>query len=72
EIRLVDGGGDSEFAVQTLNLYHRALGLFTDAVRGNGAPSADGVDGIKSLAVAHAVRLAAQTGKTERVDYGGF
>lgn len=72
EIRLVDGNGESEVPFQTHNLYHRALGLFTDAARGNGAPSADGVDGIKSLAVAHAVRLAARSGKTERVDYGGF
>lgn len=72
EIRLVDAGGESDVPFRTHNLYHRALGLFTDAVRGNGKPSADGVDGIKSLAVAHAVRLAAQSGKTERVDYGGF
>ncbi|WP_420334220.1 Gfo/Idh/MocA family protein [Roseibium sp.] len=72
EIRLVDENGESEVPFQTHNLYHRALGLFTDAARGNGAPSADGVDGIKSLAVAHAVRLAARSGKTERVDYGGF
>ncbi|MET1412862.1 Gfo/Idh/MocA family oxidoreductase [Roseibium sp. HPY-6] len=72
EIRLVDQSGESPVTFQAHNLYHRALGLFTNAVRGNGSPSADGVDGIKSLAVAHAVRQAAQSGSAVRVDYGGF
>jgi 1,5-anhydro-D-fructose reductase (1,5-anhydro-D-mannitol-forming) len=72
EIRLVDTGGETRIPFETHNLYHRALGLFTGAVRGTGKPSADGVDGIKSLAVAHAVRQAAQSGSTVRVDYGGF
>lgn len=54
------------------NLYHRALALFTAAARGAGAPSADGVDGVKSLAVALAVREAARTGRAVDVDYGGL
>ncbi|MBG6164145.1 MAG: Gfo/Idh/MocA family oxidoreductase [Roseibium album] len=72
EIRLVDTNGETQISFETHNLYHRALGLFCGAVRGTGSPSADGIDGIKSLAVAHAVREAAQSGSTVRVDYGGF
>ena len=50
----------------------RSLALFADAVAGRGRPSADGVDGVKSLAVALAVREAAQTGRAVRVNYEGF
>ncbi|WP_306147355.1 MULTISPECIES: Gfo/Idh/MocA family protein [unclassified Roseibium] len=71
-IKLVTADGEAEVPFETHNLYHRALGLFVAAVAGNGKPSADGVDGVKSLAVALAVRTAAQTGETTRVDYGGF
>ena len=43
-----------------------------EAVAGRGRPAADGVDGVKSLAVALAVREAARTGRAVRVDYEGF
>jgi 1,5-anhydro-D-fructose reductase (1,5-anhydro-D-mannitol-forming) len=46
--------------------------LFAEAVKGNGRPSADGVDGIKSLAVAIAVKKTATSGQSVRVEYGGF
>ncbi len=72
DIKLVTADGETAVPFENHNLYHRALGLFTNAVRGTGRASADGVDGIKSLAVAHAVREAAKTGGTVRVDYGGF
>jgi 1,5-anhydro-D-fructose reductase (1,5-anhydro-D-mannitol-forming) len=71
-IRLVDANGETPVEYKNHNLYHRSLGLFTNAVVGTGRPSADGVDGIKSLAVALAVRKAAQTGKLTPVNYGGF
>ncbi|CTQ55496.1 1,5-anhydro-D-fructose reductase [Roseibium album] len=71
-IRLVDANGETPVDYKNHNLYHRSLGLFTNAVAGTGHPSADGVDGIKSLAVALAVREAAQTGKLTPVNYGGF
>jgi 1,5-anhydro-D-fructose reductase (1,5-anhydro-D-mannitol-forming) len=45
--------------------------MFTDAIAGKGSPSADGIDGIKSLAVASAVAEAATTGRRVAVDYGG-
>jgi len=72
EVRLVDTRGETKVSFETHNLYHRALGLFADAVAGTGRPSADGADGVKSLAVALAVREAARSGRAVAVDYGGF
>lgn len=71
-IKLVDAAGETDIPFEPHNLYHRALGLFAGAVAGTGRPSADGVDGVKSLAVALAVREAARSGQTTPVDYGGF
>ena len=70
-VTLIDMQGEHEIAFDTHNMYHRALHRFTEATLGRGAPSADGIDGIKSLAVALAVREAAQTGRTRTVDYSG-
>ncbi|WP_269583293.1 Gfo/Idh/MocA family protein [Roseibium sp. Sym1] len=72
EVTLVDAAGTHAVPFETHNLYEYALGLFRGAVAGKGAPSADGVDGIKSLAVALAVREAAQSGRAVAVDYGGY
>jgi 1,5-anhydro-D-fructose reductase (1,5-anhydro-D-mannitol-forming) len=41
-------------------------------VNGNGSPSATGLDGIKSLAVAMAVKEAATSGASVDIDYGGL
>lgn len=72
EIELVDTTGRHAIPFDTYDLYTRSLGLFTEAVAGRGHPSADGVDGVKSLAVAMAVREAARTGRAVRVGYEGF
>jgi 1,5-anhydro-D-fructose reductase (1,5-anhydro-D-mannitol-forming) len=72
DLELVDASGRRAIPFETHDLYTRALGLFSEAVAGRGAPSADGVDGVKSLAVATAVREAARTGRAVRVDYEGF
>lgn len=72
EIWLVDEAGRHDITFDSHNLYHRSMGLFHSAVKGTGRPSADGPDGVKSLAVALAVSEAAQTGQTVSVDYGGF
>lgn len=72
EVSLVTAGGEEQVPFDTHNLYNRSLGLFTKAARGEGRPSADGEDGVKSLAVALAVRQAAQSGMAVHVDYGGF
>ncbi len=72
QIRLVDMEGETNIAFSNHNLYERSLGLFGQAVNGSERPSADGIDGVKSLAVALAVREAAQTGTAVRIDYGGI
>lgn len=72
EVVLADAQGRREIGFDGHDLYARSLGLFGDAVAGRGRPSADGVDGVKSLAVAMAVREAARTGRATRVNYEGF
>ena len=72
DIHLVTAEGEVAVPFEGHNLYRRSLGLFTNAVAGSGGPSADGVDGVKSLAVALAVREAARSGTSVHVDYGGF
>lgn len=68
-IRTADGEAALPFSDH--GLYDRAVDLFTKACAGEGRPSADGVDGVKSLAVAAAVSAAAETGQRTKVDYGG-
>lgn len=63
-------GEDEAISYSDHNLYVRSMGRFTDAVAGKGSPSATGEDGIKSLAVALAVKEAATTGRRVEVDYG--
>ncbi|MFP7571090.1 Gfo/Idh/MocA family protein [Marivita sp. S2033] len=69
-IHLVDAQGRHEIGFETHNLYHRAVRLFSKAAAGSGRPSADGIDGVKSLAVALAVRESARSGTCQRVNYG--
>ncbi|QXT40306.1 Gfo/Idh/MocA family protein [Gymnodinialimonas ceratoperidinii] len=71
EVTLRHGGGEQAVEYATHGLYDRAVDLFTRACMGEGRPSADGVDGVKSLAVAEAVSKAAETGTRTAVDYGG-
>jgi 1,5-anhydro-D-fructose reductase (1,5-anhydro-D-mannitol-forming) len=60
-------GREEEVAIEHENLYERSVRCFNAAVRGEGEPAATGEDGIRSLAVALAVREAAQTGRTVQV-----
>ena len=69
-IQLTDVDGRHEIGYEPHNLYHRSVRLFSEAARGHGRPAADGIDGVKSLAVALAVREAALSGTAQRVDYG--
>lgn len=71
EIELRTEAGTETIPFPDHNLYARAVGLFEDAVAGRGRPSADGIDGVKSLAVAMAVSEAARSGRATAVDYGG-
>ncbi|MER0236930.1 Gfo/Idh/MocA family oxidoreductase [Fulvimarina sp. MAC8] len=72
EVWLTDESGRRAVEYDTHGLYERSMGLFDAATRGEGRPSADGVDGVKSLAVAMAVKVAADSGQTVAVDYAGF
>ena len=69
-LRTSDGEQDIRFSDH--DLYARSMELFAAAVRGEGQPSATGADGVKSLAVAEAVKKAAVTGRCTAVDYQGF
>lgn len=72
EIELRTGDGVQTVSFSDHNIYARSISLFVDAVNGKGRPSADGVDGVKSLAVAEAVKKAALTGARTTVDYAGM
>jgi 1,5-anhydro-D-fructose reductase (1,5-anhydro-D-mannitol-forming) len=72
EIELVTGAGREMVPYSDHNLYVAAVRQFADAVAGRGQPAADGRDGVKSLAVALAVREAALSGTRCHVNYGGM
>lgn len=72
EVTLRFDGGEQTIEYSDHSLYERAVGLFAAACAGEGCPAADGVDGVKSLAVAAAVSEAAETGQRVAVDYGGI
>ena len=65
-------GADEEAVVldEPNNLYERSVRMFNAAARGEGEPAATGEDGVKSLAIALAVRESAATGRAVVVDYG--
>ena len=72
EVALVTAAGREAIPFDGGGLYDYGLARFAEAVEGRGAPAADGVDGVKSLAVALALREAAATGRRTAVDYGGL
>lgn len=72
EISLTDEAGTRAVSFDDHNLYVRSMGMFAAALDGNGQPSASGLDGVKSLAVAAAVKQAATSGNPVPVDYGGL
>jgi 1,5-anhydro-D-fructose reductase (1,5-anhydro-D-mannitol-forming) len=60
-------GGEEAIPVEHENLYERSVRCFNAAIRGEGEPAATGADGVRSLAVALAVRESAQKGLTVQV-----
>ncbi len=70
EIELVTQAGREAVPYSNHNLYAYGISQFCAAVAGVGSPAARGMDGVKSLAVAEAVRAAAQTGRQVTVNYG--
>src|SRR5829696_2877059 len=61
------GETEEEVLVEHENLYERSVRCFNAAIGGQGQPAASGEDGVRSLAVALAVRASAGTGRTVRV-----
>jgi len=71
-IELVDDDGSRSIPFDDHDLYTRAVDLFVKSVTEGSRPAADGVDGVKSLAVALAVLDAAKSRSTVAVNYGGM
>ena len=71
EIILRNEDGERSVQFSDHNLYERSMSMFAAAINGEGTPSASGIDGVKSLAVAEAVKQAATSGRRITVDYGG-
>ncbi len=70
EIELVGAGGRETVHYPGHDLYTMAVAEFAAAAAGKGQPAATGEDGVKSLAVALAVRDAAASGRRQVVNYG--
>jgi 1,5-anhydro-D-fructose reductase (1,5-anhydro-D-mannitol-forming) len=66
-VSIVKNGSEEAVPVVHENLYERSVRCFNAAMRGEGEPAATGTDGVRSLAVALAVRESAQQGKTLQV-----
>lgn len=71
-VEIVTAAGREALQFPATDLYATGVGEFLAAVAGRGRPAADGADGVKSLAVALAVREAARTGQRVTVHYEGF
>lgn len=72
EVEVVTAAGREVVAYAGHDLYAQGAAEFAAAVAGKGRPAADGVDGVKSLAVALAVKEAAESGRRVDVNYGGL
>lgn len=62
--------GEALLALDHENIYQRSVRNFMGAMRGKGAPSATGEDGVRSLAVALAALESARTGSVAKIDPG--
>ncbi|MBB4121157.1 Gfo/Idh/MocA family protein [Martelella radicis] len=71
-ITMTDKDGTVQLNYDRHDLYGYGLKAFNRAVAGHGRPAADGVDGLKSLAVAMAVARSAREGRAVDVDYKGY
>jgi 1,5-anhydro-D-fructose reductase (1,5-anhydro-D-mannitol-forming) len=69
KIELVTAAGREMVSFPDHELYSFGLRMFAGAVAGQGAPAATGEDGVASLAIALAVREAAETGQRVEVAY---
>ena len=71
-VLLRNADGEREIPLAHHNLYAHAMSRFAAAMDGDGVPMASGEDGVRSLAVALALRQSAASGGVVAVDYGGF
>ncbi|MEJ1160641.1 Gfo/Idh/MocA family protein [Prosthecomicrobium sp. N25] len=69
-VTLRNDSGEHDLHVDHVNLYERALSNFHAALRGEGAPSATGEDGVRSMALALAALESARTGREAAVNTG--
>lgn len=69
-VTLRTAAGEEALPVAHENLYLRGLRAFHAAMRGEGAPAASGVDGVRSMAVAIAALDAARTGRETAIEPG--
>ncbi|MES2115707.1 MAG: Gfo/Idh/MocA family oxidoreductase [Pseudomonadota bacterium] len=67
EVRVRDADGERVVPLAHENLYQRAVSNFHAAIRGEGQPSASGIDGVRSLELALAIQQSAQTGQAVAV-----
>ncbi|MCD1635535.1 Gfo/Idh/MocA family oxidoreductase [Martelella mediterranea] len=71
-VTLVTEAGETDVPYESEGLYEYAIAAFNRAVAGEDRPAADGVDGVKSLAIAMAVRQSALEGRAIDVNYEGY
>ena len=69
-VLLRTASGEQSLPLGHANLYQRNVAAFQSAVRGEGAPSASGEDGVRSLALALAAIEAVSTGCEVTVNPG--
>jgi 1,5-anhydro-D-fructose reductase (1,5-anhydro-D-mannitol-forming) len=69
QVTLRKAQGESDVPLHHENLYERGLHAFVSAIRGEGAPSATGDDGVRSLATALAVLETTRTGRRTAVRF---
>lgn len=68
-VELVTAHGREDVPFDPAGLYVTGVVAFIAATRGEGAPAASGEDGVKSLAIALAVREAAKSGQRQMINY---
>ena len=69
-VTLTDATGSHALPLDGENLYERSLKAFHAAMRGEGAPAASGVDGVRSMALAIAALESAKTGRVVAIEPG--
>ena len=70
EIDLITDQGIARVDYDQSALYENVVRNFCAAVTGTALPAASGWDGVKSLQIAFAVRVAARSGQRQTVNYG--